>query len=488
VRGSGPDELLAVLRSKHLKFFGGFWAFPGGKLSQAEAQSPDPVNARRHAACRELFEETGILIARRRDGGFPDIAQSQADYDACRQRLIDDTLPFERFLAERGLSIHADDFALIGEITTPDFAPLRFATTFFTATLPPGQEATIWPGELERGEWSSAAALLDRWRQGADFLTPPSVMTLQAIGNHSVADAPRLLKPVLTRLDRGAVHPIFFAPCVQMVPLRTDALPPSTHTNAFIVGSETRYVIDPGSSDVQQQRLLFEVLDQHVAEQGPLAGIVLTHHHRDHISAATVCSQRYRAPILAHPRTAELLAGRVSVDRHIQDGGVLPLGSSPADGRPWNLEAIFTPGHASGHLAFFERTYGLLFAGDMLSTVTSMVIAPPDGDLALYLQSLHKLKALPTRMILPAHGNVSTRPVELIDQALEHRAKREQQLIETLAEGPSAIDEMTQRMYKGTPEPLIRFARAQVLAGLLKLQSEGRAAPVDGERWRSVPV
>ncbi len=132
---------------------------------------------------------------------------------------------------------------------------------------------------------------------------------------------------------------------------------------------------------------------------------------------------------------------------------------------------------------FFDPFYGLLYAGDMISTVTSIVIGPPDGDLAVYLHSLQELRKLPARLLLPAHGNVSARPAGLIDAALEHRAKRERQLVDALSEGPAAIDELTQRLYRGTPEAVMRFARAQVLAGLLKLQGEGRAHSLGGDRW-----
>jgi glyoxylase-like metal-dependent hydrolase (beta-lactamase superfamily II) len=149
------------------------------------------------------------------------------------------------------------------------------------------------------------------------------------------------------------------------------------------------------------------------------------------------------------------------------------------------LEALFTPGHASGHLAFFEPFYRLLFAGDMISTLSSMVIAPPDGHLGDYLKSLRRLRELPARLLLPSHGNVSARLIEVIDAALAHRVKRETQLLEALGSGPIGIDELTQQMYRGTPEPLMRFARAQVLAGLLKLQAEGRAHPADAERWQA---
>jgi 8-oxo-dGTP pyrophosphatase MutT (NUDIX family) len=52
-RGPGSREIFAILRGRQLKFFGGFWAFPGGKLTTLEAESLDRLEARRHAACRE---------------------------------------------------------------------------------------------------------------------------------------------------------------------------------------------------------------------------------------------------------------------------------------------------------------------------------------------------------------------------------------------------------------------------------------------------
>ena len=167
----------------------------------------------------------------------------------------------------------------------------------------------------------------------------------------------------------------------------------------------------------------------------------------------------YRLPIWAHPLTAERLRGRVEVQRLLHDGDRLDLGPCPADGRPWFLEVLHTPGHASGRLVFFDPLYRLLFAGDMVSTVTSMVIEPPDGNLAEYLQSLERMRALPSRLLLPSHGNVSSQPAQVIDAAVEHRAKREKQLLDALTEGQASIDELTARLYRGTPEAVMRFAR-----------------------------
>src|SRR5262249_7710882 len=97
--------------------------------------------------------------------------------------------------------------------------------------------------------------------------------------------------------------------------------------------------------------------------------------------------------------------------------------------------------------------------------------------------SLRRLRALPARLLLPSHGNVSARPQLVIDEALAHRAKREAQLLEALAARPATVVELTPVLYRGVPEALERFARAQLLAGLVKLEREGRVRRADAERW-----
>jgi glyoxylase-like metal-dependent hydrolase (beta-lactamase superfamily II) len=139
------------------------------------------------------------------------------------------------------------------------------------------------------------------------------------------------------------------------------------------------------------------------------------------------------------------------------------------------LEAIHTPGHAAGHLAFYESHYRLLFAGDMVSTLSSVVIAPPEGDLAVYIDSLRWLREYDCRLLLPSHGGPSARPRHVLDECLAHRAERERQLFTALSVRPRRMPELAVELYRGLPANLMRFAELQVLAGLLKLQREGRA-------------
>jgi glyoxylase-like metal-dependent hydrolase (beta-lactamase superfamily II) len=319
-------------------------------------------------------------------------------------------------------------------------------------------------------------------------VSPPTVSLLEAVRGRPVAEVPARIAPLLASLDAGAVPPILFAPGVQMIPLLTQGLPPSTHTNAYLVGAGPTCLIDPGPARPEEQQRLFAALD--AAGRTP-AAVVLTHHHPDHVGAAAACARRYGAPVWAHPLTAAALAGRVEVNRALEDGDRLDLGEAP-DGRgPWHLEAVHTPGHAAGHLAFYEPRYRLLFAGDMVSTLSSVVIAPPGGDLAAYLDSLRRLEAFDCRLLLPAHGGASARPRQTLAAALEHRARREAQLLAALGPEPQAVGELAAALYKGLPAGLTRLAELQTLAGLLKLQRDGRVEPVGegaGQAWRLRPA
>jgi glyoxylase-like metal-dependent hydrolase (beta-lactamase superfamily II)/8-oxo-dGTP pyrophosphatase MutT (NUDIX family) len=482
-RGPGSPEVFVVRRAERLRFFGGFIAFPGGKVDLPDADLL-PASPRRASAIRELFEEAGVLLARRSDGSFP---PDSDDLHRLRRELLAGGISFAEILGRQGLSLHAGDLTPMGHLITPPFSAFRFDTAFFTADLPPGQRAEVWPGELDEGFWTPADALWECWTRFECLVSPPTLSILEALRGRPVAEAPARLAPLLAALDGGAIPPILFAPGVQMIPLRTIALPPSTHTNAYLVGRDPAYLIDPGPTAADEQQRLFDVLDGHRAAGGRFAAVVLSHHHPDHVGAANAVARRYGVPLWAHPLTARALSGMIPVARELRDGDRIDMGAAPDGSGPWYLEAIHTPGHASGHLAFYEPHYRLLFAADMVSTLSSIVIVPPDGDLTIYLDSLRRLRGYDARLLLPAHGSPSTRPGETIDEAIAHRLKREEQLLAALGPEPRTPAELAPELYKGLPAHLIRFAELQVLAGLMKLQREGRVQ-VSGEgaeqRWQ----
>jgi glyoxylase-like metal-dependent hydrolase (beta-lactamase superfamily II)/8-oxo-dGTP pyrophosphatase MutT (NUDIX family) len=479
-----------------LRFFGGFWAFPGGRIDPGDDHIPfadnsgsdesDGFAGRQAGAARELFEEAGILVARHADATFP---ATSPELEQLRRELCAGRLSFQEVLGRLGLRLLSQDFRLIGGLTTPPFVASRFDTSFFVCHLPPQQRPEVWPGELDEGRWASADDMLRTWTRGECLVSPPTVTILEALRGRAVDEAPSRLGPLMEALAAGAIHPIFCAPQVQLIPLHTAALPPASHTNAYLIGQDPAYLLDPGTSEPAEARRLFELLDGRIEAGCRLAAIVLSHRHPDHVGAAAACAERYRVSIMAHPLTAEGLRGRLVVNGLLQDGDRLDLGACPHGSDPWQMEAVHTPGHAAGHLVFFEPHYRLLFAGDMISTLSSVVIAPPEGDLSVYLASLRSLLDFDCRLLLPGHGGPSSRPRAVIEEALAHRAKREAQLLAALGPAPRTIGEMAPELYKGTPEELMRFAELQILAGLRKLEQEGRVklageGPTAGWRMR----
>lgn len=487
-RSPESEELYLIRRSRRLRFFGGFWAFPGGKADPGDnsvpwhGRHPDDgvVTHRAATAARELFEETGVLLARRPDGSFP---AAHPGWDDVRRQLAAGALSFSHFLHQASLALAAEDFTLIGEVTTPEFAPQRYATTFFVGNLPAGQAPKVCGAELDEGRFATAVDMLACWKRGECLLSPPTIMTLEAISGRPVCEAPLRLGLTMAVLKAGKIHPIYFAPDVRMIPLRTMALPPSTHTNAFLIGSGPVYLLDPGPSDPSEQQRLFQVLDEEAERGRKIGGIVLTHHHPDHIGAVAACAERYRVPVWAHRRTAELVGDKFGVTHIVKDGDRLDLGPCPDGGGPWHMQAVHTPGHAPGHLIFRESRYRLLFAGDMISTVSSVVIAPPEGDLAGYLDSLRRMRELDCRLLLPAHGNACPQARQTIDDNISLRLARETQLLDALTNSPRTIEDLAPEIYRGLPDNLMKYAKLQLHAGLIKLEREGKVAKI-GDGWR----
>ncbi len=160
---------------------------------------------------------------------------------------MDDPEAFGRILKERQLTIRAADLIPVGNLVTPPFAPLRFDTSFFVATLPPNQEAAVWPGELDEGEWATVPQILETWRRGGNLISPPTLLILEAMKHEEAAPLDRRLGELFQSHNGDAIPAIYVSPDVQVIPLRTLALPPSTHTNAYLVGRDPAYLIDPGS-------------------------------------------------------------------------------------------------------------------------------------------------------------------------------------------------------------------------------------------------
>lgn len=272
------------------------------------------------------------------------------------------------------------------------------------------------------------------------------------------------------------------APTITRLAVRTPTLPPATHTNMYAVGTREAVLVEPASPFPDE-------IDRAVAwaEQQQRAGfqflaVLATHHHGDHIGGAAQLRQRLGLPLWAHGRTAER-APDVTVDRLLDEGDVIEL-----DGpTPTTLTCILTPGHAPGHLCFLDRASQMLLAGDMVASVGSIIVEPRDGDMALYLESLGRMRELQAMALLPAHGELIPDATGKLDEYVAHRLAREAKVLAALRARamPSTPVDLVPSAYAEAHPSVWPLAALSTEAHLIKLETDGLVARHNGA-WVSL--
>lgn len=472
-RGSGM-ELFWVRRGQHLRFSAGCFAFPGGAVDPSDRTVPvegasGEAAAAIVAAARELFEETGVLLAR-----LPQPPDAKA-LAGLRGALLRNERGFAQVLADLAGRLDASDFAPAGRWLTPGSLPIRFDTRFFLCALPAGQEATVWEGELAAGAWVSPGEALARWSDGLAYLHPPILNALRAFSasKSQVELLERLRHPA--HVTDHICERIELQRGILTFPLATCTLPPAAHTACFLVGTGQMLVVDPGADDPAEQERLLRFLRALEAEGRRPVAIVVTHHHPDHLGGVAALKQALGLPVWAHPQAVRHLG---AIDRRLADGDVLRLSGELA----MELLVLHTPGHARDHVCLFERRTRALLCGDLVSSLSSVFIDPPEGDLADYLASLERLAALDPAALFPAHGDFVVGGKTKIEEQLRHRARREGRVLAALAEGPATLAAVTRAAYDKIAEGLLPFAERSTFACLDKLRREQSVA-VDGELY-----
>ena len=198
-------QVLMTLRHASLKFMGGMWVFPGGVLNDddgseaalaalpAGSHSPScerlettegvPLDRREClaltiAACRETFEETGVLLVRNADGSAcaPEvIARLQGE----RSTVATQPAAFAAMLEREALRLDVERLIYWAHWITPSSAPRRFDTRFFAIAAPETQVATADLSEASELTWMSPAKLLANARSGAMSIARPTIYNLE---------------------------------------------------------------------------------------------------------------------------------------------------------------------------------------------------------------------------------------------------------------------------------------------------------------------
>ena len=213
----GKPEVLLV-RRRAGDAFGESYTFPGGVIDPDETaahavcsgMSADDANAvlgvangldYYSAAIRELFEETGILLARTKDGDWPAdtsvFAEQRVAVDRCE-------LPWPQFLREEDLCMAVDALHYFAWWITPVVAPKRWTTRFFAAELPPGQDAEHDGRELTDSRWLTADDALALDRAGDLVLPQPTRRNLDLLKGFGTVQP--LLEWAGNRHTEGITH------------------------------------------------------------------------------------------------------------------------------------------------------------------------------------------------------------------------------------------------------------------------------------------
>jgi len=468
-------EVFWVKRSTKLAFLGGYRAFPGGQRESSDAEirvkncDDDERAAMISCAARELFEEVGVLLPR----GAEALTVGQ------RESLLDDLesgrMTWPQLLEHYGLQLDANDFTYVGRWVTPPFAPKRFDTWFFLANCPAKQEPRVTEdSELESGEWIAARDAYAQWERSAIIMVPPVLHAVRTLAAGITGDlVDRFLS--VPEAHRQPTRGIEFHPNYICFPVRTPTKPPATHTNCYLIsGSKEFLIVDPGSPYEDEQAALAECVDDLIRKRrlSP-SEIILTHYHPDHIAGVNALNDFLarnhggRIPVAAHRSTAEPLKGQVEVDRLIEDNDLIEMGDV-------RLRALFTPGHARGHLCLYDERSGALLCGDNVVGFGSVLIDPADGSMRDYLASLRRMRELPNLSVLfCGHGPAVANPYEKIDEYLAHRLQREQMILAAVGEGAATPKEIVARAYTDVSPKAYAMAERAVLAHLEKLEADG---------------
>jgi glyoxylase-like metal-dependent hydrolase (beta-lactamase superfamily II)/8-oxo-dGTP pyrophosphatase MutT (NUDIX family) len=530
--GPGGIEVLLSRRAERGDHNSGAWVFPGGivepgdALAHAACDGLSDAEASRRlglerggldyyvAAVRECFEESGLLFARSDGAALVDLdGADAARLSPWRLALHRCERSITEFCAAERLRLAVDQLVYLSHWLTPLGRAKRFDTRFFIAAAPANQTAAHDGTELVEQLWVAPKDALAR--SASLRLLTPTQKTLETIGRFATvaeamawATAPRTvalvmprvangsggLRPVLPeehawaelgRIDpQGHGHgsydivpdrPVRLSGRVIRVSADNGSVMTGPGTNTYLIGGsdvDRWAVIDPGPP------LAAHVDAIVAAAPGPIDRIFVTHTHKDHSPAALALKERTGATVLGlAPLYREWQDETFAADVTLHGGERIAIGPST------HLSVIHTPGHASNHLCYLLEEERTLFTGDHLMQSSTVVINPPDGDMAAYLASLRSLLALDLEWLAPGHGFLMASPRAAIEAVIAHRLKREARVAAALASlGPAPLDRVLAEVYADVPPRMHPMALRSLTAHLLKLRAEGRAVE-SGGRW-----
>jgi glyoxylase-like metal-dependent hydrolase (beta-lactamase superfamily II) len=241
-------------------------------------------------------------------------------------------------------------------------------------------------------------------------------------------------------------------------------------TNTYLFGNEEVAVLDPGPIIESHLQAIIDLA------AAPIRSVIVTRTHPHHSPAAVELARKSGAELIGRPPPPDCQHQdrTFEPDRDPADGDLISIDDV-------DIEAIYTPGHASNHVCYRHAGLNWLFTGDHVIDGSTVVINPPDGDMKHYLESLAKVKALRPDALAPGHGELIKDPDRAIDWIVEHRLEREAKVVAALNANPGLTSmELVPYVYKDVDKKLYGWAERSLLAHLLKLQADLKAVQAGG--------
>lgn len=423
------DRVLLLERAEHLRAFPGFTSFVGGKVDAEDDKSAVIPNTTElddrfiNALVREVQEEVGFNLVKQ---------------EAQIKRLT-----------------------FLGTATTPNFQKVRFKNHYVLVELAEEFSAIDDAGEIKSSRWLSLDQFFQEDCKGQHMMVPPS-------------------REVLRRLQKGEANPHhdldieihedcvpaieFVQGLLQIMPL-SNTFPPANRTNCFYFG-QPKLLVDPSPKNAEELKKFLNTLQGHQVDK-----VFLTHHHPDHHEFAPEVAGHFQVPIVMSQLTCDLIQSKHGED-YFKDVSIEIARQGDILGT-WHDQKIVVlevPGHASGQLALVTESPMLAIVSDLIQSVGTVLVAPPNGNMQDYFESLQRMIQRADRYILPSHG-LPLGGVHRLEKTLQHRLQREHDIRQLLAKGKT-LDEIVATIYSELDARLLPFAKGTVQAHIVKIEKE----------------
>ena len=235
-------------------------------------------------------------------------------------------------------------------------------------------------------------------------------------------------------------------------------------SNNFFVGDPEKEMVLIDTGDYQREWTR-SILDYYKELGEPkIIGILITHGHSDHTGGLDRIQDVFKCPVFCHPELSERLRLLLGDDHSVKD--LSPFQKITIAGV--ELEVLFTPGHEIDHICYYLESDLVMFTGDSVLGASSTSVR----HLSSYIESLKLISSYPHNTICPAHGPVVPPPrgAALVEWQINHRLKREEQILGALQKGFNTASSIALEIYpRDLDEKLRSSAERNVQTHLAKL-------------------